>query len=80
MTENKRKTRTSNAVKDRWNSQAYDDLRIRIPKGQKATVQAAAEQANESVNEYTQNALLQHMGLAKWPVLEEQKKGDKVND
>lgn len=44
-----------------------DELKIRIPGGQKATVQAAATAAGESVNEYTQKALLARMGLKEWP-------------
>ena len=44
-----------------------DELKIRIPGGQKATVQAAATAAGESVNEYTQRALLARMGLKMWP-------------
>ena len=45
----------------------YDSFLVRIPKGQKATVEAAAQQAGESVNQYTQKALLDRMGLAEWP-------------
>lgn len=44
-----------------------DELKIRIPGGQKATVQAAAASVGESVNEYTQRALLARMGLKEWP-------------
>ena len=44
-----------------------DELKIRIPGGQKANVQAAATAAGESVNEYTQKALLARMGLKTWP-------------
>lgn len=44
-----------------------DELKIRIPGGQKAVVQAAAAAAGESVNEYTQRALLARMGLDEWP-------------
>ena len=61
------KTRTSAAVKERYNDKAYDALRIRLPKGQKATVEAAARAAGESVNQYTQGALLARMGLSAWP-------------
>lgn len=59
--------KTSSAVKNRYNAKAYDQLPIRIPKGQKATVEAAAQKAGESVNQYTQGALLARMGLAGWP-------------
>lgn len=59
--------RTSSAVKQRYNEKAYDRLAITIPKGQKATVQAAAEQEGESINSYTNKALLARMGLTAWP-------------
>lgn len=49
----------------------YDRLNITLPAGQKATVQAAATAAGESVNEYTQNALLARMGLKEWPTINE---------
>ncbi len=45
----------------------YDSLRIVVPKGQKATVKAAADEAGESINQYTQGALLARMGLSAWP-------------
>lgn len=50
-----------------YNEKAYDRLAITIPKGQKATVEAAAKAAGESVNQYTQRALLARMGLEMWP-------------
>ncbi len=53
--------------KQKFNEQAYDRLAITIPKGQKATVQAEAVKAGESVNQYTNNALLARMGLTEWP-------------
>lgn len=65
-------SKTSNAVKDRWNSQNYDDIRIRVPKGQKQTIQKAAEEAGETINKYTAKALLMRMGLEQWPEAEEQ--------
>jgi len=55
--------KTSSAVKNRYNAKAYDQLPIRIPKGQKATVEARAREVGESVNLYTQKALLSRMGL-----------------
>ena len=59
--------KTSSAVKQRYNEKAYDRLAITIPKGQKATVQAAADQEGESINGYTNKALLARMGLVEWP-------------
>ena len=49
-----------------------DELKIRLTQGQKATVQAAATQVGESVNQYTQRALLARMGLADWPKIEQE--------
>ena len=46
---------------------AYDRIEIKVPKGQKQTVEAAACAAGESVNQYTQKALLARMGLEDWP-------------
>lgn len=60
-------TKKTTAYKQRFNEQAYDRLAITIPKGQKATIQAAAGEAGESVNQYTNNALLARMGLSEWP-------------
>jgi len=54
-----------------YNEKAYDRLAITIPKGQKATVEAAAKESGESINQYTQKALLARMGLPEWPPLEE---------
>lgn len=50
----------------------YDRIEIRIPKGQKATIEAAAAEVGESVNLYTQTALLTRMGLTEWPEKPEQ--------
>lgn len=52
---------------NRYNAKAYDRINIVLPKGQKQTVEAAAAGAGESVNQYTQKALLARMGLDNWP-------------
>ncbi len=51
------KTKTSTAVKRRYNEKAYDRLAITIPKGQKAIVEAHAQNKGLSVNGLI-NALL----------------------
>lgn len=56
---------------NKYNAAKYDSLRIVIPKGQKATVEAAAQKAGESINQYTNKALLARMGLEEWPEKEE---------
>lgn len=48
----KRKTRTSSAVKDRYNSKAYDDIKVRVKKGEKALIQKRAEQEGKSLNSF----------------------------
>ena len=63
--------RTSSAVKNRYNAKAYDQLPIRIPKGQKLTVQAAAEEVGESVNQFTNKALLARIGIDEWPAVQD---------
>ena len=60
------------AYKQAFNEKAYDRLAITIPKGQKATVQAAAEREGESLNGYTNKALLARMGLTAWPEAKEE--------
>ena len=44
--------KTSAEVKDRYNKKAYDDVRVRVKKGQKEIIQKRAEQLNKSVNGY----------------------------
>lgn len=70
------KGKKSTAYKNRYNQQNYDSLRIVVPAGQKATVEAAAAAVGESVNKYTQKALLQRMGLSAWPAKPEQEADD----
>ena len=66
MSENKNsKARIS--ANNRYNAKAYDRINIAIPKGQKATVQAAADEAGESINQYTNKAILARMGRTEWP-------------
>lgn len=55
------------ASNKKWDAANLDRMSYTLPKGQKATVQAAAAAAGESVNEYTQHALLARMGLKEWP-------------
>ena len=52
---------------NRYTAKAYDRLNIFVPKGQKALIEAAAKEAGESVNSFTQGALLARLGLETWP-------------
>lgn len=60
-------TEKKKASNRKWDSENLDRLSFTVPKGQKATLQAFAEEAGESVNQYTQGALLARMGLKEWP-------------
>lgn len=71
-----RKTRTSTAVKSRYNDKAYDRFHLTVPKGQKAVIAAAAEAAGESTNTYIQRAILDRMGLDGWRKATDDERGD----
>ena len=51
------KTKTSSAVKQRYNEKAYDRLAITVPKGHKDTIQAAASAQGESLNGFVNTAI-----------------------
>lgn len=70
------KTKTSAAVKNRYNEKAYDRITIVVPKGQKGTVEAAAKADEQSVNQYIIGAVLGKMGLKTWPELPEEETPD----
>ena len=55
--------KTSNAVKDRWNSKVYDDLRVRVPKGQKEQIEALARERKQTVNGLIGSLLQREMQL-----------------
>ena len=50
-----------------FNEKSYDRLAITIPKGHKATIQAAADKEQESINSYVNKAVLARMELSEWP-------------
>ncbi|MDO4175651.1 MAG: hypothetical protein Q4D42_12890 [Eubacteriales bacterium] len=49
--------RTSSVVKDRYNAKAYDEIKVRVPKGKKETIRAHADQNKESLNGFIQRAI-----------------------
>lgn len=49
--------KTSSAVKDRYNAKAYDEIKVRVPKGRKDFIQAHAESQGESVNAFINRAI-----------------------
>lgn len=54
--------KTSSAVKDRYNAKTYDDIRLRVPKGQKEKIQAFAEANGESLNGFLNRLIAEAMG------------------
>lgn len=59
------KTKTSSKVKDRYNAKAYDEIKVRVPKGHKEEIQAHAESQGESVNGFVGRAIDQTMARDK---------------
>ena len=54
--------KTSSAVKDRYNSKAYDEIKVRVAKGQKEEIKAHAEQFDGgSVNGFINRAISEAM-------------------
>ncbi len=51
-----------------FNAANYDRIEITVPKGQRQLIQEAAAASEEkTVNKYINNAILQRMGMDKWP-------------
>lgn len=42
----------------------YDNLRVLVPKGQKAVIEAAADAAGESINGYVNRLIREDLGLS----------------
>lgn len=50
--------KTSSAVKDRYNAKAYDEIKVRVPKGQKDSIKAHADRFDSgSVNGFICRAI-----------------------
>lgn len=61
-------SKTSSAVKARYNKKAYDQLNITVPKGRRATIEATATQQGKSVNGLVNDLLRRecHMTIEDW--------------
>lgn len=53
--------KTSSEVKDRYNRKSYDSIMLRVYKGRKADIQAAAERAGLSLSAYIVKAIDRQM-------------------
>ena len=49
--------KTSSKVKDRYNAKAYDELKIRVPKGEKEQIKSHADTQGESLNGFVKRAI-----------------------
>ena len=49
--------KTSSAVKDRYNAKTYDEIKVRVQKGEKDLIQAHAEAHGESTNGFINRAI-----------------------
>lgn len=57
--------RTSSAVKERYNAKAYDDIRLRVPKGDKEKIQTFAATNGETINGFINRVIAEAMGVQK---------------
>lgn len=57
--------KTSSVVKDRYNAKAYDEIKLRVPKGQKGIIKAHADSRGESVNAFVCRAINNQMRIDK---------------
>lgn len=57
--------KTSSAVKDKYNAKAYDEIKVRVSKGQKDIIKAHADSMGESVNGFISRAIDNQMGQDK---------------
>lgn len=62
MSETKHKKSTQ--YKNRYNAENYDNVRVVVPKGRKATVEAMAAQCGVSVNSLVNQLLREKAGLS----------------
>lgn len=53
--------KTSSEVKDRYNRKAYDEIKLRVYKGRKADLRAAADKAGLSLSAYIVKAVERQM-------------------
>ena len=56
--------KTRSEINNAFAKKAYDDIRLQVPKGRKATVQALADEAEESVNGFINTLLRRAAGLS----------------
>lgn len=53
--------KTSSKVKDKYNAKAYDEIKVRVFKGEKEKITAHADRHGESVNGFINRAIRETM-------------------
>ena len=53
--------KTSSKVKDRYNAKVYDEIKVRVTKGKKEEIKAAADSQGKSVNGFINEAIDEKM-------------------
>ena len=50
---------------EKWNAKAYDEIKVRVPKGDKEKIQAYAQSHGETVNGFINRLIAETMGVDK---------------
>ena len=50
---------------EKWNAKAYDEIKVRVPKGDKEKIQAYAQSRGETVNGLINRLIADAMGVDK---------------
>ena len=50
---------------EKWNAKAYDEIKVRVPKGDKEKIQAFAQQSGETVNGFINRLIGEARGVDK---------------
>ena len=52
-------------IYEKWNAKAYDEIKVRVPKGDKEKIQAYAQSHGETVNGFINRLIAETMGVDK---------------
>lgn len=50
---------------EKWNAKAYDEIKVRVPKGDKDRIQAYVQERGETVNGFINRLIAEAMGVDK---------------
>ena len=70
--------KSSTKAKNKYNAANYDSLRIVVPKGQKAVIEAYVKEHGESINGFVNALLRERLGMTEeeWKQTEQEQSGD----